>query len=83
MERNTSVILGSHFDNFIQSEIQSGRYKSASELIRSALRKLETERTKINAINDALVVGEHSGEATAFDNKAFKEQMRAKLKDHA
>jgi antitoxin ParD1/3/4 len=57
-----------HFDQFIQSEIQSGRYKSASELIREALRILETERTKINAINEALAVGEASGKARSFDN---------------
>ena len=83
MNRNTSVILGNHFDQFIQSEIQSGRYKSASELIREALRILETERTKINAINEALVVGEASGDARQFDNEAFKLRMKAKLKENA
>ena len=80
MGKNTSVILGDHFEAFIQSEIDSGRYKSASEIIRSGLRLLEVERKKIEAINEALVVGESSGKAVTFDNQKFKQQMRKKLK---
>lgn len=83
MGRNTSVILGEHFDNFIKSEIDSGRYKSASELIRSGLRLLEVEKQKMLAINDALIVGELSGEATEFDNEKFKDKMRKKLRANA
>ena len=83
MGRNTSVILGEHFDDFIKSEIESGRYKSASELIRSGLRLLEVEKQKILAINKALIVGELSGEATEFDNEKFKRKMRKKLRSNA
>ena len=50
MSRNTSVILGEHFDEFIKSEIKEGRYRFASEVIRSGLRLLEDERRKIQAI---------------------------------
>ena len=50
MEKNTSILLGSHFDNFINREIASGRYNSASEVIRSALRLLETEEEKIKLL---------------------------------
>ena len=83
MGRNTSVILGEHFDNFIKAEIESGRYKSASEIIRSGLRLLEVEKQKIRAINEALVVGESSGTAVEFDNEKFKEKMRKKLRSNA
>ena len=57
MSKNTSIILGYLFDKFIKSEIKKGRYSSASEVIRSGLRLLEIEKTKIEAINKALVVG--------------------------
>jgi len=83
MGRNTSVILGEHFDDFIKSEIDSGRYKSASEILRSGLRLLEVEKQKIRAINEALVVGEASGEAIAFDNEKFKQKMRKRLRPNA
>jgi len=83
MGRNTSGILREHFDDFIKSEIESGRYKSASEIIRSGLRLLEVEKQKIQAINEALIVGEMSGKAIEFDNEKFKSRMRKKLGGNA
>lgn len=79
MSRNTSVILGEHFDKFIKSELKSGRYGSTSEIIRSGLRLLENEKKKIIAINEALVIGENSGKAKPFNNEKFKLRMRNKL----
>jgi antitoxin ParD1/3/4 len=61
MAKNTSITLGEHFDSFISSQIQSGRYGSASEVIRSALRLLETQETKMNTLRQLLVEGEESG----------------------
>jgi antitoxin ParD1/3/4 len=83
MGKNTSIILGDHFDKFIQQEIKSGRYSSASEVIRSGLRLLEIEKQKVNAINKALTVGQNSGAPTAFDNEKFKARMRKKYKINA
>lgn len=79
MARNTSVILGEHFDNFIKSELESGRYSSASEVTRSGFRLLEDEKRKIIAINGALIVGERSGMARSYNNEKFKSKMRKKL----
>ncbi len=79
MAKNTSIILGDHFDEFIQSEIESGRYSTASEIIRSGLRLLELEKNKIEAINKALIVGEISGESIAFNNEKFKTRMKKKF----
>jgi len=83
MSRNTSIILGEHFDKFIKAEIESGRYSSASEIIRSGLRLLEVEKQKIQAINDALIIGENSDDAKPFDNEKFKMKMRKKFADNA
>jgi len=77
MAKNTSVILGDHFDQFIQNELKAGRYSSASEVVRNGLRLLEMEKRKIEAINEALVVGEESGVPRAFDNEVFKARMRS------
>ena len=70
MAKNTSITLGDHFDSFIVGQVQSGRYGSASEVIRSALRLLETEETKINTLRQLLAEGEDSGIAD-YDLDAF------------
>lgn len=79
MAKNTSIILGDHFDQFIREEIQSGRYSSASEVIRTGLRLLEDEKRKVDQINKALVIGEESGEPTEFDSNEFTIKMKNKL----
>ena len=83
MSRNTSIILGEHFDKFVQEEIKSGRYNSVSEVIRNGLRLLEYQKSKIAAINEALVVGEQSGTPMQFNNEEFKLRMRSKLQTDA
>ncbi len=79
MSKNTSIILGDHFEKFIKKEIKKGRYKNASEVIRSALRLLEVEKLKVDAINKALVVGENSGKPKKFNNEKFKSRMKKRL----
>ncbi len=80
--KNTSIILGEHFDKFIQNEIKSGRYNTASEIIRNGLRLLEYQKSKIVAINEALVIGEESGEPLIFNNNEFKQKMKSKFQSN-
>ena len=54
---------------FIKKEVNSGRYNSVSEVIRSALRLLEQEEKKEKELIKALVVGEQSGFVDDFDPK--------------
>lgn len=61
MAKNTSVSLGGHFEQFIGSQIDSGRYGSASEVVRAGLRLLETNESKLEVLRKALVAGERSG----------------------
>lgn len=63
MAKNTSVTLGEHFDQFINQQLNSGRYGSASEVVRAGLRALEDQETKIMNLRNMLVEGEKSGVA--------------------
>ena len=78
MPRNTSISLGDHFTTFIDSEVKSGRYGSASEVVRAGLRLLQEHEAKVKALEAALIEGEESGEARPFDSEAFLARMHAK-----
>ena len=39
----SSYAVGDHFEQFIRGQVESGRYASASEVVRDALRLLEEQ----------------------------------------
>jgi antitoxin ParD1/3/4 len=77
MAKNTSMSLGDHFASFIDTQVQNGRYGSASDVVRAGLRLLEEHETKVKALQDALIAGEQSGEPQPFDFDEFKARKRA------
>jgi antitoxin ParD1/3/4 len=73
MQKNTSVTLGKYFEEFIAQQIESGRYASASEVVREGLRFLEEREVKLNALRRALKEGEESGFVEYSLDGLFKE----------
>ena len=67
MSKNTSISLGSYFDQFIQTQISAGRYKNVSEIIRAGLRLLEDEESKTIALKNAIQEGLNSPKVEDFD----------------
>lgn len=78
MPKNTSITLGEHFDGFIAQQIADGRYASASEIIRAALRLLEDNENKVATLRRLLVEGENSGEAE-YSYEAFMNELDDEL----
>ena len=74
MVKNTSIALGEHFIGFITNQINSGRYGSASEVIRAGLRLLENNETKLETLRTMLTEGEKSGLAD-YSYDAFVEEL--------
>lgn len=79
MAKNTSMSLGDHFAGFIDTQVQSGRYGSASDVVRAGLRLLEEHENKVKALRDALIAGEQSGDLQPFDFDDFKARKRSEF----
>lgn len=80
MQKNTSVTLGKHFEDFIAEKVEEGRYASASEVVRAGLRLLEEHEARVEALRVALIKGEESGSAQPFEVDAFLSDIRHKKK---
>ena len=78
MAKNTSILLGDYFENFIKEQVQTGKFSSASEVVRTALRMFEYEETKKTELVKALKKGEESGFAKSFNRDAFLESLHQK-----
>ncbi|MFZ6023505.1 MAG: type II toxin-antitoxin system ParD family antitoxin [Bacteroidota bacterium] len=78
MAKNTSILLGEHFEKFITTEVSSGKYGSASEVVRTALRMLESEEKKKSALLKALIRGEKTKRVENFDPKSHLTKLHKK-----
>jgi antitoxin ParD1/3/4 len=67
----TSYTIGKHFENFIKDLVESGRYSTASEVMRDALRLVEEReerrKVKLEALRSEIQKGLDSGPVEDFD----------------
>lgn len=76
MPRNTSVTLGEHFSQFVDSKIQAGRFESASEAVRAGLRLLEEHEAQLDLLRQKLAVGEAQlDRGEGMDGETFMNEL--------
>ena len=78
MAKNTSILLGEYFEGFINEQVTSGKYSSASEVIRTALRLFEQQENKAKILVNELKAGEKSGMISNFDREKELAKLHAK-----
>ena len=71
MPEITNIDLGDELELFVENQVQSGRYTSASEVVSAGLRHLRDEETKISALRTAVREGIESGPAEPFNFDEF------------
>jgi antitoxin ParD1/3/4 len=75
MNKNTSVNLSEHFVELIDGLVQSGRFGSASEVVREGLRLVESREAGLDRLRRAVAASEASGEAVPFDMESWLEEQ--------
>lgn len=78
MPKNTSMTLGEHFEGFIANQINEGRFASASEVVRAALRMFEDNERKIAVLKKLLDEGEQSG-TTEYSYESLMNEIDEEL----
>jgi antitoxin ParD1/3/4 len=80
---NMNVSLPDELANFVKAKVSAGRYASASEVVREALRLMEKaeqqEAEKLRFLRNAWQEGVDSGDAGEIDFEAIKKEARARL----
>ena len=76
MAKTTSIALGDHFTAFLADQVATGRYGSASEVVRAGLRLLEEQAVKLAELRALLKEGEKSG-FIAFEPNAWLAEWNA------
>ena len=79
----TSLSLGEHWEVFIKNEIASGRYGSASEVVRDALRAMEERKSKLDALRSHLAQGTEQARANEFIDNFTMETLIKDLDNEA
>ncbi len=77
MPKTTSFALGDHFTGFLTEQVETGRYGSASEVIRAGLRLLEEREAKLAELRALIAEGEASGPPVPFEPQKWLAQWKA------
>ena len=78
MARNTSILLGEYYDNYISKQLKTGRFASASEVIRNALRLFEENESARKNLIKELKKGEQSSINKNFNPNTFLSNLHKK-----
>ena len=80
---NMNVSLTEELANFVKAKVGTGRYASSSEVVREALRLMESlerrEAEKLGFLRKVWQEGIDSGDAGELDYAALKQEARARL----
>jgi antitoxin ParD1/3/4 len=71
MSSRTPVVLDDELSELVDRQVKSGRFGSAGEVVRAGLRLLADNDARVNALREALIEGEQSGEPEPFDFDEF------------
>jgi antitoxin ParD1/3/4 len=78
MRKATSIELADDLDAFVNRKVSEGEYENRKDVVEAGLRLLLEQDEELEAIRQALIEGEESGEAEDFDLDNFLSRMHEK-----
>lgn len=76
-----NVSIGDRWESFVEELVKSGRYASASEVMREGLRLVEEREARLHALHQTLDAAmAEGGKQSAADMKAVVDAKLADLK---
>ncbi len=76
-----NVSIGKHWEEFVEGLVQSGRYGSASEVMREGLRLLESREARLRALRETIDASiAEGGSYTAEEVREYIQARRAERK---
>ncbi len=80
MARTMTVDTGEDLRDFVESLVESGNYKTNSEVIRDGLRLLQEKQaaSKLETLRKLIDEGENSGDPVDWDVEDFLARMKSK-----
>ena len=79
MSTSKSYALGEHYEKFIASQVQTGRFNNASEVVRAGLRMLEDYETRMKELRALVDAGDRAIAAGKVNTYAGPEDLMAKI----
>ena len=72
-----TITVTAHQNEWIKAQIAAGDFTNDSEYIRDLIRRDQSRQAEIEAIRQALIEGEQSGDPQPFNGGGFKARMAA------
>ena len=76
-----NISLPDPMRDWVQAQIQAGKYASSSDYVRDLIRQDQERRNQLQRLQQAITAGLESGIAEDFDLKSFLQEMKAKHLD--
>ncbi|THV23224.1 type II toxin-antitoxin system ParD family antitoxin [Peteryoungia ipomoeae] len=80
MNKPVQVTIAEPYDSFIDSQLESGAFKSAEDVVEAGLKLLKEEQARIEWLRAALIEGENSGPSMPFEPEDLMASVRERWK---
>jgi antitoxin ParD1/3/4 len=81
MMSTMNISIPEPMKDWVQTQIDTGKYAGNSDYIRDLIRKDQAQHQKIEAMQEAITKGLESGDPQDFDVESFKQRMIKSLND--